>query len=45
LSSEIPSMLLEPELESLSFAIPKGWLKDKFLDDVLSENTQSTYTE
>jgi hypothetical protein len=45
LSSEIPSMLLEPELESLSFAIPKGHLKDKFLDDVLSENAQSSNFE
>jgi hypothetical protein len=45
LSSEIPSMLLEPELESLSFAIPKGCPKDKFLEDVLSENSQSTCME
>jgi hypothetical protein len=40
LSSEIPSTLLELELESLSFAIPKGYSKDNFLDDVLSEDPQ-----
>jgi hypothetical protein len=45
LSLEIPSILLELELESLSFAIPKGCPKDKFLEDVLSENSQSTNTE
>jgi hypothetical protein len=44
LSSEIPPILLEPELESLSFAIPKECPKDKFLEDVLSENSQSTNT-
>jgi hypothetical protein len=44
LSSEIPPILLELELESLSFAIPKGCPKDKFLEDVLSENSQSTNT-
>jgi hypothetical protein len=45
LSSEIPSTLLEPELESLSFAIPKGCPKDNFLDDVLSENPQPPSSE
>jgi hypothetical protein len=45
LSSEIPSTLLEPELESLSFAIPKGYPKDKFLDDVLSEDPQPSNSE
>jgi hypothetical protein len=34
--------LLELELESLSFVIPKECPKDKFLEDVLSENSQST---
>jgi hypothetical protein len=40
LSSKIPSTLLEPELESLSFAIPKTCPKDKFLDNVLLEDSQ-----
>ena len=40
LSSEISPILLEPELESLSFAIPRECPKDKFLEDVLSENSQ-----
>jgi hypothetical protein len=44
LSSEIPPIWLEPELESLSFAIPMECPKDKFLEDVLSENSQSTNT-
>jgi hypothetical protein len=38
LSSDIPSFLLEPELESLPFAIPRECPKDKFLEDVLSDN-------
>lgn len=38
LSSEIPPTLLELELESLSFAIPKSCLNDEFLDNVLSED-------
>jgi hypothetical protein len=37
LSSEIPPTLLEPELEALSFVIPKSCPNDKFLDNVLSE--------
>jgi hypothetical protein len=40
LSSDIPPFLLEPELESLSFAIPRECPKDKFLEDVLSDNAQ-----
>jgi hypothetical protein len=40
LSYEIPPTLLEPELEALSFAIPKSYPNDKFLDNVLSEGPQ-----
>jgi hypothetical protein len=45
LSSEIPSKLLEPELESLSFAIPKSCPNDKFLDKVLSEEPHQRTSE
>jgi hypothetical protein len=45
LSSEIPPTLLESELESLSFAIPKSYPKDKFLDDVLLEDPRPTNSE
>jgi hypothetical protein len=38
LSSEIPLALLEPELEVLSFAIPKSCPDGKFLESVLSED-------
>jgi hypothetical protein len=38
-------MLLEPELESLSFAIPKSCPNDKFLDKVLSEEPQQRTSE
>jgi hypothetical protein len=39
LSSDIPPVLLEPELETLPFAIPKKCPNDKFLESVLSEES------
>jgi hypothetical protein len=45
LSSEIPPTLLEPELESLSIAIPKSCPNDKFLDKVLSEDPQNRISD
>jgi hypothetical protein len=39
LSSDIPPALLEPEFETLSFAIPKKCLDSKFLESVQSEES------
>lgn len=45
LSSEIPPTLLEPEMEALSFAIPKSCPNNKFMDTVLSEGSQDKIPE
>jgi hypothetical protein len=45
LSSDIPPALLEPELETLSFAIHKKCPNDKFLEFVLSEESTGSVSD